>query len=53
MEVIWLEMGDRVVCDYCNADFTDSDESGGIYGFGSKAICPEVYKVFPLKIAWL
>ncbi len=34
------DLGDRVYCDYCNKDYTDSKESGGII-FGSKAICPE------------
>lgn len=35
-----IDPGDVVLCDGCNKDFTDSDERGGIYGFGSKAIGP-------------
>jgi hypothetical protein len=34
-----LDVGNTVVCDLCNDDFTDSDEKGG-YIFGSKAVCP-------------
>ena len=33
-------VGDIVICDICNADFTDSHESGGFL-FGSYAYCPE------------
>lgn len=35
-----IEPGNVVLCDDCNADYTDSDESGGIL-FGSRAICPK------------
>jgi len=33
-------LGDKVNCDLCNKDYTDSDESGGVE-FGSKAVCPD------------
>ena len=36
-----LDPGRNVFCDDCDGDWTDRPESGGIYGFGSKAICPE------------
>ena len=39
IDVIQIEGGDRVVCDYCNADYSHSDKVGGIL-FGSYAICP-------------
>jgi len=39
MEIIEIDIGDRVVCDDCNKDYTDRQESGGIL-FQSKAICP-------------
>jgi hypothetical protein len=31
---------DEVICDFCNGDYSDSDEQGGIL-IGSYAICPE------------
>lgn len=34
-----VPVGEIVVCDFCNADFTASDESGG-FVFQSKAVCP-------------
>lgn len=37
---IVLDVGDRVLCDYCSDDYTDSDEQGGIL-FGSYATCPK------------
>lgn len=41
MQVIKLEPGRIVLCDLCNGDWTDRPESGGFYGLGSKAICPD------------
>lgn len=35
-----FDIGDTVVCDLCNEDYTDSDAEGGIT-MGSYAICPE------------
>ena len=40
-EVINIDIGDRVVCDICGGEWTNRPESGGIYGFGTKAICPD------------
>lgn len=40
MEETILDIGDTVVCDLCNADYTNSDESGGAL-IGSYAACPE------------
>ena len=34
-----IEIGDTVLCDLCNTDYTDSDESGGLI-VGSNAVCP-------------
>jgi hypothetical protein len=34
-----IDIGDEVTCDFCNADYTDSDAVGGIL-IGSYAICP-------------
>ena len=34
-----ITLGDTVLCDMCNKDYTDSDEKGGIQ-FQSKAVCP-------------
>lgn len=35
-----IDIGDTVVCDWCNADYTDSPESGGVL-VGSYAVCPQ------------
>lgn len=35
-----IDIGDTVLCDGCNDDYTDSDESGGIL-FNSSAYCPK------------
>ena len=37
-------MGDTVICDQCNKDYTKSKESGGFI-FGSHAYCPECARV--------
>lgn len=37
---IIIEPGRKVLCDWCNADYTDRPESGGFL-FGSYATCPE------------
>lgn len=34
-----IDIGDTVVCDYCNDDYTNSDESGGIL-LHNEAVCP-------------
>jgi hypothetical protein len=39
-EIITLEAGNRVVCDYCNEEYTDSDEIGGVL-FNRSAYCPK------------
>jgi predicted amidophosphoribosyltransferase len=33
-------IGDDVVCDFCNADYSDSDECGGFI-IGGWAACPQ------------
>jgi hypothetical protein len=38
--VIEVDAGNKVNCDYCNDDYTDSTESGGLL-FGSYAACPK------------
>lgn len=35
-----IYIGDIVVCDHCNEDYTESEESGGFI-FGSYATCPK------------
>ena len=34
-----VDIGDNVVCDSCNADFTNRNDEGGLL-FESKGICP-------------
>lgn len=40
IEVIRVEMGNRVICDICDKEWTDSPVSGG-YLFGSYGVCPD------------
>jgi len=40
METNTTYLGDVVVCDLCNKDYTQSDEEGGCQ-FGSNAVCPD------------
>lgn len=35
-----IDVGESVVCDFCNDDFTESEETGGAL-IGSYAICPK------------
>ena len=39
MKEQFISLGDTVLCDLCNEDYTDSSESGGFI-FGSTAYCP-------------
>lgn len=39
MSIEIIDVGDCVVCDFCNENFTDSEECGGLL-FGSYATCP-------------
>lgn len=34
-----IDIGDCVACDFCNADYTQSEEQGGVL-FTSYAVCP-------------
>jgi hypothetical protein len=34
-----IDIGDTVLCDWCNGDYTESAESGGLIFFG-EAVCP-------------
>ena len=40
MEILNQNFGDLVLCDMCNADWTERTESGG-FVFGSKGVCPD------------
>jgi hypothetical protein len=37
---IIIDIGNKVICDYCDKDYTNSNETGGFL-FGSYATCPE------------
>ncbi len=39
MKTTVLDIGDNVQCDWCNTDYTNSDEIGGFL-FGSYGTCP-------------
>lgn len=39
-EIFEIKPGRNVSCDGCGKDFTDSDESGGVYGWMTKAYGP-------------
>lgn len=38
--IIHVDVGDQVICDICDKDWTDSPVSGG-YLFGSYGVCPD------------
>lgn len=38
--IVRLNPEGRVICDYCNTDFTDSDQWGGVL-FNHSAYCPQ------------
>ena len=40
MFVIKVDVGDDVICDICNDDYTESKELGGVL-IGSYAVCPK------------
>jgi hypothetical protein len=42
-EIIFVDCGDDVLCDFCNGDYTKSEETGGCQ-VGSYAICPKCAK---------
>ena len=42
-KVIHIDPGNTVLCDFCNDDFTDSDETGGCL-VGSYGVCPKCTK---------
>jgi hypothetical protein len=41
IHVITIDVGDVVLCDICGEDWSNRQETGGIYGFMTKAICPD------------
>jgi hypothetical protein len=40
MKFITVDMGDMVVCDFCNEEWTTRTESGG-YFFDGYSVCPD------------
>ena len=36
-----IDIGDQVMCDICNTDYTNDNVSKGGILFGSKAVCPK------------
>lgn len=36
-----VDIGNTVLCDLCNADYTDSNESGGFLFLSSTGVCPK------------
>ena len=45
-----IDIGDTVVCDFCNEDYTESREAGGLIVEGY-AICPKCERLDMLKDA--
>ena len=43
--VINIDPGDTVLCDLCNMDYTNRDETGGFL-FSGKAVCPKCSPAF-------
>jgi hypothetical protein len=49
MESEKIDIGDTVLCDLCNEDFTNSKVCGG-YIFETKAVCPNCAERFMISI---
>ena len=45
METKVYDIGNTVLCDQCNKDFSNSDAKGGFI-FGSHAVCPDCEEEF-------
>lgn len=50
MEIWQIDIGDTVVCDFCNEDYTESNKVGGLI-VGGYAICPKCEKHSMLRDA--
>ena len=50
MDIFSIDIGDTVLCDVCNADYSESDEQGGVL-LGSSAICPGCTKKWKVEDA--
>lgn len=48
--VIMIDPGNVVVCDLCNQDYTNDNESKGGMLFCGKAVCPECFDEFMIGI---
>lgn len=42
-DIVYVDMGNMVVCDYCNKDYTNLKDEDGIL-FGANAVCPDCQK---------
>ena len=50
MECWQIDIGDTVVCDLCNRDYTESKDRGGLI-IGGYAVCPKCEKHSMLRDA--
>lgn len=50
MDLWQINIGDTVVCDFCNDEYTESDRKGGLI-VGGYAICPECVRPDMIKDA--
>lgn len=41
LEVIHIDVGNKVFCDLCGKEYTDDEKSKGGFLFNSKAVCPD------------
>jgi hypothetical protein len=48
MEFWSIDIGDTVVCDFCNRDYTESNDKGGLI-VGGYAVCPRCERIDMLK----
>ena len=45
MEIFSIDIGETVLCDLCNDEYSESDEQGGVL-LGSSVACPTCVKKF-------
>jgi hydrogenase maturation factor HypF (carbamoyltransferase family) len=41
MEIIHIDVGNKVFCDMCDTEYTNNENSKGGFLFSGKAVCPK------------
>lgn len=49
MKILEIDPGNKVICDNCSKDYTESNKQGGIISMG-RAVCPDCCKRWTSRI---